>query len=119
MALFMCRLLLFSLLILGTSGCGQKGKVLGKAPQDPLSTVLAIYAGDAPACLTLEGTMVEKCPQAGCWFRIDDGTGVIKVDTKGAGFVVSSVPLNTKVKVAGKLQHIEDDVQIEATGISY
>jgi uncharacterized protein YdeI (BOF family) len=115
----MRHLLALAVLILGTSGCGQKGKVLGKAPQDPRSTVLAIQAGDAPARLTLEGTMVEKCPQAGCWFRIDDGTGVIKVDTKNAGFVVTSVPLNAKVKVAGKLQHLEEDMQIEATGLTY
>jgi uncharacterized protein YdeI (BOF family) len=106
-------------LVLGAFGCGQKGKLLGKAPQDPHSTVFAIQAGDAPARLTLEGKMVEKCPQAGCWFRIDDGTGVIKVDTKSAGFVVTSVPLNAKLKVAGKLHHLEDDVQIDATGVSY
>ena len=115
----MSRFLVLAVLILGTSGCGHKGKVLGKAPQDPHTTVLAIHAGDAPARLSLEGTMIERCPQAGCWFRIDDGTGVIKVDTKNAGFVVTSVPLNAKVKVAGKLHHLEDDVQIDATGLTY
>jgi uncharacterized protein YdeI (BOF family) len=115
----MRRLFIIILVPMAAAGCAQKEKLLGKAPQDPHSTVLAIRAGDAPTRLTLEGTLIEKCPQAGCWFRIDDGSGVIKVDTKGAGFVVTSVPLNAKVKVAGKLQQVDDDVQIEASGISY
>jgi len=115
----MSRSLLLALLILAVTGCGQTEKILGEAPQDPHSTVSAIRAGHVPANLTLEGTMIEKCPQAGCWFRVDDGTGVIKVDTKSAGFVVTSVPLNAKVKVAGKIHQVDDDVQIEATGLSY
>ena len=100
-------------------GCSPKGKVLGKAPKENTSSVLAINAGDAPATLSLEGTMIEKCPQAGCWFRLEDGTGVIKVDTKSAGFVVTSVPLNTKVKVAGKIHRVGEEAQLEATGLSY
>lgn len=115
----MCRRLPWVLFVLLATGCGHKGKFLGAVPQDPHSTVLAIQAGDAPARLTLEGKIIEKCPQAGCWFRIDDGTGIIKVDTKNAGFVVTSVPLNAKVKVAGQLRHLEDEVQIEATGLTY
>ena len=100
-------------------GCGAKGKVLGKAPKENTSTILAINAGDAPATLALEGTMIEKCPQAGCWFRLDDGTGAIKVDAKAAGFVVTDVPLNTKMKVAGKLQRVGQETQLLASGLSY
>jgi len=105
--------------VLFTTGCGPKGKVLGKPSKDPVSTVLAINAGDAPPRITLQGTMVEKCPQAGCWFRVDDGTGVIKVDTKAAGFVVSSVPLNTNVKVSGKVVTEGSEQQLEATGLLF
>ena len=101
------------------AGCGTKGKVLGKTPREKPSTILAINAGDAPANLSLEGSIIEKCPQAGCWFRLEDGTGVIKVDTKAAGFVVTEVPLNTKVKVAGKIQRIGEETQLQATGLSY
>ena len=63
--------------------------------------------------------MFEKCPTAGCWFRMRDGTGVIKVDTKAAGFVVVNVPLESKVTVAGKVTADGNDVQIEATGVRY
>ena len=101
------------------AGCGSKGRVLGKMSSDKLSSVLAINAGDAPRQLALQGIMVDKCPQAGCWFHLDDGTGVIKVDTKSAGFVVTEIPLNTKVKVAGLLQQDGDEVRLQATGLTY
>jgi len=63
--------------------------------------------------------MIEKCPIAGCWFRLRDNTGVIKVDTKSAGFVVVNVPLESRVTVAGKVIINGDDVMLEATGIRY
>lgn len=63
--------------------------------------------------------MVEKCPTAGCWFRLRDRTGTIKVDTKSAGFVVVNVPLQSQVTVAGKVVPDGDDVMIEATGVRY
>lgn len=112
-------IIVLGLALLTAAGCGSKGKVLGKAPKEPVSSILAINAGDAPANLSLEGTMVEKCPQAGCWFRIEDGTGLIKVDTKAAGFVVTDVPLNAKIKVAGKVTRVGEEAQIQATGLSY
>ena len=110
---------LFVVVLLGGAGCGEDGKVLGKYQKDPVSSVLAINAGDAPATLCLEGTMIEKCPQAGCWFRLDDGSGIIKVDTKCASFVVTSVPLNQKVKVSGRIQREGEEPIIQASGLVY
>ena len=92
---------------------------MGKEPRGVAQTVLAVRAGTAPTKFTLEGVMIEKCPTAGCWFRLRDGTGVIKVDTKSAGFVVVNVPLEAKITVAGKAVADGQDVQIEATGIRY
>ena len=63
--------------------------------------------------------MIEKCPVAGCWFRLRDGTSIIKVDTKSARFVVVHVPLDTQMTVAGKAVAEGDEVMIEATGIRY
>ena len=116
MKIVFCSLICLLLL----SGCGQpKGTVLGKAPSGQPQTVLAVRAGTAPAKFILTGVMIEKCPTAGCWFRLRDSTGVIKVDTKSAGFVVVNVPLETKITVAGKVVAEGNDVQIEATGICY
>ena len=111
---------LFLICLLLTVGCQrQRGTVLGKPPKgEPFST-LAVRAGNTPPQVTLSGVMIEKCPVAGCWFRLRDGAGVIKVDTKSARFVVVKVPLESKVTVAGKVIAEGDEVVIEATGIRY
>jgi uncharacterized protein YdeI (BOF family) len=110
--------LLISLLI--GAGCGKpKGTVLGKPPKGELQNVLSVRAGTVPSHFTLSGILIEKCPTAGCWFRLRDSTGVIRVDTKSAGFVVVGVPLETRVTVAGKAIPEGNDVQVEATGLRY
>ncbi len=110
-------LLITAMLVLGCQQ--QHGSVLGKAPSGEVRTILAVRAGDTPPQVTLSGTMVEKCPVAGCWFRLRDQTGEIKVDTKAAGFVVTAVPLETRMTIAGKISDSGDEVLIEATGVRY
>jgi uncharacterized protein YdeI (BOF family) len=110
--------LLISLLLV--AGCHRpQGNVKGKPPMGDVRTILAIRAGDTPPQVTIAGLMVEKCPVAGCWFRLSDDTGTIKVDTKSAGFVVAEVPLQTKMTVAGRIVESGDEVVIEATGVRY
>src|SRR3954447_19542788 len=58
---------------------------------------------DIGSSVTLRGTLTEKCPVAGCWFVLRDQSGVIKVETRDAGFVVVDVPLHASVTVAGRL----------------
>ena len=106
--------------LLLAAGCHKpQGTVLGKTPKGELQTILGVRAGDTPTQVTVSGVMIEKCPVAGCWFRLRDSTGVIKVDTKPAGFVVVNVPLESRVTVAGKVVAEGDDVVIEATGVRY
>jgi uncharacterized protein YdeI (BOF family) len=93
--------------------------VLGKPPKGEPHSILSVQAGTTPPQVTVSGTMIEKCPVAGCWFRLRDSTGVIKVDTKSAGFVVVNVPLESRVTVAGKVVAEGDDVVIEATGVRF
>ena len=103
-----------------TVGCHKpQGKVLGKAPAAEPRTILAVRAGDTPSQVTLSGVMIEKCPTAGCWFKLRDHTGIIKVDTKSAGFVVVNVPLETKLTVAGKIVTEGNETSLEATGLRY
>ena len=93
--------------------------VLGKEPKGQPRTILSVQAGDTPQQVTIGGVMVEKCPIAGCWFRLRDPTGSIKVDTQSAGFVVVNVPLQTQVTVAGRVVTEGSEVMLEATGLSY
>lgn len=112
-----CALVAGSILL---AGCGPAGgKVKGTAPLGKPRTILAAQAGDTPRELVFEGKIIEKCPVAGCWFRLDDDSSVIKVDTKTAGFVVTDLPLQTRVTVGGKLVHEGEETILEATGIRY
>ena len=105
------------LLALG-AGCAAPAPnaTLGKPPAD--APVVAVRDLKPAASVEVEGTMVEKCPVAGCWFYVQDKTGRVRVDTKSAGFVVTEVPLKTKVRVAGSFRD-GDEPTLHATGIRY
>lgn len=66
--------------------------------------------------------MIEKCPAAGCWFKLRDATGIVRVDTKNAGFVVTDVPVGTTLTVAGTPQVPAakgTEPTLAATGLRY
>jgi len=113
-------LIVLFICLLFVVGCSRpRGTVLGKAPKGESRTILAVRDGTTPPDVVLRGVMVEKCPTAGCWFRLSDGTGTLKVDTKNAGFVVVDVPLQSTVLVAGKVVADGNEVLLEATGVRY
>jgi uncharacterized protein YdeI (BOF family) len=108
------------ILILIATGCRpSSGTVLGKITDGEVRSIQSVKADGTSAPVVLQGMMIEKCPVAGCWFRLQDGTSVVKVDTKSAGFVVVDVPLKTRMTVAGKIVRNGSEVEIEATGIRY
>jgi len=115
------RFLVFVLgALLLSVGCSKRDAlVLGQAPTGEVQTVNAMKAVGPGTRVVLNGVMIEKCPVAGCWFRLRDNTGTIKVDTRSAGFVVASLPVNSRLTVSGKLVTDGDDVAIEALGIRY
>jgi len=116
----MQRALSFLIFLLLVAGCSKpEGKVLGKTPKGEVQNFIAVKAGDTTPQVTIQGVLIEKCPVAGCWFRLRDRTGIIKVDTKAAGFVVLDLPVETRVTVAGKVVPDGKEVALEATGLRY
>src|SRR5262245_28427652 len=102
------------------AGCSRPhGTVLGRAPKGDPRSIISVKAGDTPPDVTVSGAMIEKCPVAGCWFRLRDSTGTVLVDTKAAGFVVVNVPTESQLTVSGKVVTVGDEVLIEAAGIRY
>jgi len=103
------------------AGCSQAvgaaSHTMGKPPAGGTIITVADVKPLGKA-VTLHGTMIEKCPVAGCWFMLRDKTGVIKIDTKNAGFVVSEVPVNTEVTVSG-IPAKSGEPRIAASGIRY
>lgn len=101
-------------------GCDRAGsQILGTAPSTPATTLAAARSTTGGAAVTVAGVMVEKCPEAGCWFFLEDGTGRVKVDTKTAGFVVVEVPLRRRMEVVGQWVTNGQEVILAASGLRY
>src|SRR5580693_7915809 len=100
------------------AGCDlSQPAILGHRPDNgAVAKIASIKASLTPQ--TIEGTMIDKCPIAGCWFHVKDQTGVIKVDTKNAGFVVAQVPINAHVVVTGIVKP-DDTSTLAASGMTY
>ncbi|MFN3649431.1 MAG: hypothetical protein ACK47B_07590 [Armatimonadota bacterium] len=114
--------LLLAILVFSSfvGGCApQEARTLGNAPSGDPATVGTARKAASGTSLMLAGEMVEKCPVAGCWFEVRDQSGIIRVDTKNAGFVVLDVPLKTHVTVAGRIKVSDGEPQLEATGLRY
>ena len=111
-------LIVLPLVFLALAGCGrQPAQTMGSAAAfGPVTAIRDLKPTAAP--VTIRGTMIEKCPVAGCWFKVQDSSGVLKVDTKTAGFVVVDVPVGSRVTVSGKFQ-VEPEREISALGVRY
>lgn len=103
------------------AGCSHReGRELGAAIHGNPISIAALKQSQGNPTVVLAGTITRKCPVAGCWFTLDDGTGTIQVDTKNSGFVVLDVPLKSRLLVTGHL--VSSDTggrSLDATGIRY
>ncbi len=116
---FYARITSSSILLLSLTGCQpQASTVLGKIPAQQVSATVRELPAKTGATVTMQGEMVEKCPVAGCWFMLRDKTGIVRVDTKAAGFVVSEVPIHTQMTVSGTVTP-GTEASLKATGIRY
>jgi len=101
-------------------GCHREGsQVLGEAPTASPVSLAAARGTPGSDTVTVTGTLVEKCPEAGCWFVLQDATGKLKVDTKTAGFVVVEVPLHRTLTVSGRMVTNGTEVLLAASGLRY
>jgi uncharacterized protein YdeI (BOF family) len=101
--------------------CGGCSSPTTKLGQEPVGASVQTSTREArpSQVVSLSGVMVEKCPTSGCWFRLRDETGTIRVDTRGAGFVVTNVPLQSHVTVMGKVIKRGDEKSVLASGLQY
>ena len=93
--------------------------MLGTPPEAAANTTVKQVAQvTSGKSVTLSGEMTEKCPVAGCWFMLKDKTGIVRVDTKASGFVVSDVPLHSTLTVTGTVI-AGTQPGVAATGVRY
>lgn len=121
---FLSKFLFLSVIVLPlyiiVVGCGQKTEqTMGARPAtEKIVAVKELAAAPKSQKVTVQGAMIEKCPVAGCWFVLRDKTGVVRVDTKAAGFVVTEIPLNTPLTVSGTVT-AGSQPGLAASGLSY
>lgn len=107
----------FLLLLFLLSSCDVRPvHTLGVAPAASPTPVANLKPSAQP--IVVQGTLTEKCPIPGCWFLLRDKTGVVKVDTKAAGFVAADVPVGATVTVTGTLRTTPER-RVAATGMRY
>lgn len=100
------------------AGCNKTQEAAPVADAKTLS-VAAIQKLKVSSPIVAQGTMVEKCPVAGCWFKMHDRTGVIKVDLKATKQTVMDVPLNSEVTVRGKVALNGSEKMIRAVSATF
>lgn len=109
--------LLLSLFAIATGCVDREANALGGPVNGAVSSIAEAQQTNLNAAVVLRGTMKLKCPTAGCWFMLEDSTGIIKVDTKSAGFVMVDIPVNSLLLVAGGVVTNGSERIIEATGL--
>ena len=114
----MKELLALTLLLL-LNGCSRSPGLLGAFAPGPVLSIGAVRSAATAQAVNVKGTLVEKCPVAGCWFYLQDESGRIKVDTKTAGFVVLDVPVGTKVEVSGTVLRDGNEALLGAQGLKF
>jgi uncharacterized protein YdeI (BOF family) len=101
-------------------GCaGHRSEVRGQPPGGPPIMVARLASVSTNGSVTVRGTMIEKCPTAGCWFILQDKTGRVRVDLKAAGFVVTDVPTGGTVAVTGRLRRDAEEPVVIASGARF
>lgn len=107
-----------SLWLVIAGGCKTQSKTMLGQPFAAGSVTSVQALRPSPTPVIIQGTMIEKCPISGCWFKLQDHSGIVKVDTKNAGFVAADVPTGAEVTVSGTYR-VAPEQQFEATGMRY
>ena len=122
----MRRFFLMSALVgvLPLFGCGNTplhtlGKPIANAPVAVVASLLPVAAKLPERPIALHGTMVEKCPASGCWLRIRDTSGTIKVDLRASGTTATDIPTGTEMTVSGTPVRVGDESVLQASGLTY
>jgi hypothetical protein len=120
--IIVCLLMLAACWTAWSLHAASTSRELGHPPQTAIAATVAairrnpsVFAGKN---LSLTGRMTERCPTAGCWFYINDGTGDLRVDLGDGNFSVSGLRVGARLTVFGTvLQEPGEDPQLAGVGV--
>jgi hypothetical protein len=104
-----------------TLRAASSGRELGRPPRgaviatiDALRRSPGTFAGKT---IAVSGQLTQRCPTAGCWFYLNDGTGDLRVDARPGSFSVLGLPIGARLTVYGRLvREPGEDLQFAAVG---
>lgn len=104
-----------------TLQAASSGHELGRPARGAISATIAELRRTPGAfrdkAVAVTGQVTKRCPTAGCWFYLNDGTGDLRIDARPGSFSVLSVPIGARLTVFGRLvQEPAEDLQIAAVG---
>lgn len=116
------KVLVVGLMAFSLLSCGPAPGPIGQAPPGdavPLTVRQLIdhsaeYAGHS---VSLTGKIVVECTQ-GCWFFLNDGTGLIYVDLKPAGLTIPQ-RIGARVTIRGQIQGSGGNLQILGEAVEF
>jgi uncharacterized protein YdeI (BOF family) len=118
----LCQILVVGLILLSLLGCES-----ARTPSAQVTPANAVpvtvkqlmerseeYAGHS---VILTGKIVVECSQ-GCWFLLNDGTGLIYVDLQPAGLTIPQ-KVGVRVTVRGKIKGSGGNLQILGEAVEF
>jgi hypothetical protein len=119
--LLLCLLLLAVCWSTWSLRAASLGRDLGRPPRVAVRTSIselrrrpAAFAGQTVA---VTGQITDRCPTAGCWFYLNDGTSSLRVDARAGAFSVLGLPIGARLTVFGTLvQEPDEEQQLSAVG---
>lgn len=111
--------LIFSSLI--ATGCSSKkedaqfGEISSNLQVTSIGDILSRPQEYRDKDVAIEGKIVQECP-TGCWFNLQDASGIIYVDIKPSGFAIPQYT-GKEVRVEGKVALRGPQVMVVGKGV--
>ncbi|HPZ09511.1 MAG TPA: DUF4920 domain-containing protein [Candidatus Eremiobacteraeota bacterium] len=104
------------------AGCGKKNKVYGQAiSNNPVITIKELQDKKkdySDQLVKIQGKITDVCQDMGCWFNVNDGTGIMYIDLEmGRNFTIPKNTANQPVLVEGKLEYDNGSLSIIGSGV--
>ncbi len=120
-------ILLSAAFLSGVAGCGSTAGDLsgparfGQVPPESVAVeeIRALAKVSPGQVVGVEGRVVQQCPSAGCWFRVQDGTGVVLVDLNPLGARLKSQRVGEAVRVVGRVERVQGQLRLAAQFVEF
>jgi len=110
--------LIIAVAITGCAGSNIYGKAISDRPVLKIKEIEDNKADYEGKNVKIEGKITEVCQTMGCWFKVNDGTGIMYVDLEmGRNFVIPKNSVGEHVTAEGKFRNDNGFLKIVGNGV--